>query len=163
MLYPEEMKRARELADDGRKAKQIVNILERESPTFKTLSDSAKFRDVYRWIKEKENGSANWIEVHKSKHKGHLPLIPELVSKIVVNYSPGARVSKNIDLSIPSAQWWDGLLPTDKEQVLQTVDWLCKHKKDWWCKSREDYIDMIKRSIPGRKSDIIIIPKRKLT
>jgi len=59
-----------------------------------------------------------------------------------------------MELSIPSAQWWNGLLCSQKEQVLQVIVWLSKHKKDWWCKSRDDYQAMIKQSIPGRPSAI---------
>ena len=102
---------------------------------------------------------ANCIDDHLAKY-GELPIIPESVSKVVVNYSPGARVSKNMELSIPSAQWWNGLLPSQREQILQTVDWLYKHKKDWECKNREDYQAMINRGIPGHPSDLRVHWKR---
>ena len=101
---------------------------------------------------------ANWIEDYE-KQNGELPLIPECMLPVVKDKT-AKRVSKNMELSIPNAGWWNGLLPTDLEQVLQTVDWLCKHKKDWWCKSREDYLEMIKRSIPGHPSDIRVHWKR---
>jgi hypothetical protein len=162
MSYPKEMKRARELVAKGKVAKEIVGILERESPEFKMLSESAKSRNVYRWTRQMKNDSTNWIEAYKSTHHGRLPLIPEVTSKVVVNYSPGAMVSKNIELSIPSAQWWNALLPSQKEQILQTVDWLSQHNADWWCKSREDYIQMIRRHMPrASDSDIHITYRRR--
>lgn len=154
MLYPKEMKRAQELVGEDKVAKEIVPILEREFSAFKALSDSAKLRNVYRWIEtKKEVSSTNWIEVYEKKHKERLPIIPEYMLPVVKDKT-AIRVSKNMELSTPSAQWWNGQLPSQQEQILQTVDWLCKHNKDWWCKSREDYLDRIKRGIAGHPSDI---------
>jgi len=160
MLYPKEMKRAQELAGEDKVAKEIVSILKRESSVFKTLSDAAKLRNVYRWIEtKKEVSSTNWIEVYSKKQKGRLPFIPKCMLPVVKDKTAN-RVSKNMELSTPNVGWWNELLPTNQEQVLQTVDWLCKHNKDWWCKSREDYQAMIRQSIPGRPSDIQVHWKR---
>ncbi len=101
---------------------------------------------------------ANWIGDYEAQHR-ELPLIPEFMLPVVKD-KMAKRISENMELSIPSLQWWKGLLHTDQEQVLQTVDWLCEHKKDWWCKSRMDYQEMIKRHIPGRESNIIISKRR---
>lgn len=101
---------------------------------------------------------ANWIEDYEAEHR-ELPLIPECMLPVVMDKT-AKRVSKNMELSIPSLQWWGGLLPSQKEQVLQTVDWLSKHKTDWWCKSREDYQAMIERQRLGRPSDIRLHWKR---
>jgi excisionase family DNA binding protein len=101
---------------------------------------------------------ANWIEEYEAEH-GELPLIPECMLPVVMDKT-AKRVSKNMELSIPSLQWWNGLLPNGREQVLQTVDWLSKHKTDWWCKSREDYQAKINQSIAGRPSDIRLQWKR---
>lgn len=154
MLYPKEMKRAQELAGEGKTAKQIVSILKRESPTFRTLTDSAKFRNVYRWIKtKKEDSSTNWIEVYMNKHKGRLPLIPEFMLQVVKDKTT-KRVSKNMELSIPSLQWWNRLLCSQKEQILQTIDWLGQN--------RQDYLERINRLIPGHPYDLRLVPKRKI-
>lgn len=101
---------------------------------------------------------SNWIEASEAEH-GELPLIPECMLPVVKNKMAN-RVSTDMELSIPSAQWWNGLLLGEREQVLQTVDWLCKHKKDWWCKSREDYQEMIERQIAGCTSDYRVHWKR---
>lgn len=100
----------------------------------------------------------NWIDDHSLKHN-ELPLIPVCVLPVVKDKT-ATRVSKDMELSIPSLQWWNGLLPSQKEQVLQTVDWLSKHKTDWWYKSREDYQAKINQSIAGRPSDIRVHWKR---
>lgn len=97
----------------------------------------------------------NWIEDYQAK-LGELPLIPEFMLPVVKDKT-AKRVSKNMELSIPSAQWWNGLSPFQQEQVLQTVDWLSKHKKDWWCKSREDYLEMTRRLTLGKSGSAPII------
>jgi len=93
---------------------------------------------------KQHEGTPNWIDDHVVKYN-ELPLIPDCLSKLVVEYLPGARVSKGTKLTIPSAQYWNHeLLPSQREQTLQLVDWLGLN--------RDDYVEMIKRHTPGRPS-----------
>jgi hypothetical protein len=97
----------------------------------------------------------NWIDDHRLKHN-ELPLIPDFMAPMVEDYLPGARVSKGMKLkkAPPSAQFWcQELLPSQRDKVLQLVEWLGQN--------REDYQEMIKRHIPGSPSPIRIVPKRK--
>ena len=97
----------------------------------------------------------NWIDDHRLKHN-ELPPIPDFMAPLVVDYLPGARVSKEMKLkkAPPSAQFWcQELLPSQRDKVLQLVEWLGQN--------REDYQEMIKRHIPGSPSSIRIVPKRK--
>lgn len=95
----------------------------------------------------------NWIEDYEIHHR-ELPMVPEFVLPVVKDKT-ARRVSKSMELSVPSAQWWNGLLHSQKEQVLQMVDWLGQN--------RHDYLERINRQILGKPSDIRLIPKRKLT
>jgi len=62
------------------------------------------------------------------------------------------RISKNMVLSIPSSQWWNGLLSSQREMVLQTIEWLGQN--------RQDYLEMINKLIPGQLNDIRLQWKR---
>ncbi len=76
-----------------------------------------------------------------------LPLLPDFIAKLVEDYLPGARVSKGMKLTIPSAQYWNHvLLPSEREQTLQLVGWLGL--------DRDDFVEMIKRHTPGKPSEI---------
>jgi len=153
MAYNEWMERAKELATT-KDAKQIVRILENKYAEFAKLSKQAKFRDVYRWIESEKNKPANWIEVYKKKHK-RLPPIPKFIGLMTDGYSPGARVSKIMKLTILSAQYWNHtLLPSQREQTLQLVDWLGL--------DRDDFEEEIKRRTPGSPSEICLNFKRKM-
>ncbi len=92
----------------------------------------------------------NWIDIHRLKH-GELPLIPEFIVPLVKDFTPGAKVSKGIELNY-SPPYWDNLKPSQRKQILQLVEWLGQDK--------DDYIDMINRLRPGRPSDIRVHWKR---
>jgi len=167
MAYQPRIKqRALELIQEGYALEKVANILSKE---FKDELKTPCERTIGRWRNKKATASmaevsktppTNWIDDWESQC-GELPLVPEFM-RPVVRDKAAKRVSKNIELSIPSLQWWASLLPSQKEQVMQTVDWLSKHNKDWWCKSREDYLAMVKRLTPGNPSTIRLIPKRKM-
>lgn len=95
--------------------------------------------------------SENWIDDYLCKH-GELPLIPDYIAKMVKGYHPGDRISPTMELSIPSAQYWNNLLPSQQRKVLELLEWLGQDKND--------YLAMIKRSIPGHPSDIRLHWKR---
>jgi len=97
--------------------------------------------------------SKNWIDDYLHKH-GELPLIPDWLAPIVKGYLQGMSVSKEMKLS-HSPPYWDSLKPSQRKKVLQLVEWLGQDP--------DDYEELIKRHIPGSKSDIIVVPKRKLT
>lgn len=147
MLKKDEAKRiARQLASTH-DIKEIPAILKSDFGIERSL------RSVYRWLKEPTSESPNWIEAYRLKHGGKLPLIPKWMLPVVKDET-AKRASKDMEVSIPSAQWWKGLLPGQREQVLQLIDWLCSRRKEWWCKSREDYQERIRQLTPGRLSNI---------
>ncbi len=92
----------------------------------------------------------NWIDDHRLKHN-ELPPIPDFMAPLVVDYSPGARVSKGMKLS-HSPPYWDNLKPSQQKQVLQLVEWLGQDK--------DDYIDMTNKHRLGRPDEIRITWKK---
>ncbi len=162
---PEELEFIFELFLRGLENKEVLHEMEdKEFPkrNARFIRDRRRHFDAAKKVLEKQGQiqiqAPNWIEDYEKQH-GELPFIPEFM--VVVKNCTGTRISEGIEISVPSAQWWNNLLPSQKEQVLQTVDWLCKHKKDWRCKNREDYLAMIKRCMPGA-SPMRIIPKYKM-
>lgn len=96
------------------------------------------------WVKYDKLKLSNWISAYEKKH-GKLPTIPSFMSGLVLNYSPGMIVSKNIQLIIPSAQFWNKLDPSQQDQLLQLAEWLGQDQRD--------YLARIKRmSPPGKPS-----------
>ncbi len=150
--HPKIKQRALELIREGYVAQKIADIISQE------LKDSPKSpceRTIRRWKNEAETStnsevnktpSLNWIEAYKAKW-GELPLIPDWLSKLVKGYFPGQKVSKEMKLNY-SPPYWCSLLPSQQKQVLELVEWLGQDP--------DDYEELIRRHIPGRKSDISI-------
>lgn len=65
---------------------------------------------------------------------------------------PKGKVSKSIKFPTLCIQFWNGLSTNQKEQVLQTIDWLGQN--------RQDYLDNINRLIAGRHSNFQVHWKR---
>lgn len=99
---------------------------------------------------EQSKKPTNWIDDHRLK-QGELPLIPDWLAPIVIGYSQGIRVSKEMKLS-HSPPYWDNLKPSQRKQLLQLVEWLGQDK--------DDYIDMINKYRPGRLDQIRITWKK---
>ena len=87
---------------------------------------------------------------------GDLILVPKLMALLGKGYHAGKNKCPVGELPIPSAQYWNHvLLPNQRKKVLQLVGRLGQDP--------DDYEESLKRHIPGRKSETIVIPKRKLT
>jgi hypothetical protein len=83
----------------------------------------------------------NWIDSYYACY-GELPLIPTWMAPLIAGYSAGMRVHQGITVGVPSIQFWNGLLPSQQEQVLQLIDWLGQNREDWlW---------LMRAMIPGR-------------
>jgi len=82
------------------------------------------------WIKYDRLKKSNWIDAYKREH-GKLPPVPSFMSDLVLNYSLGMLVSKNMQLINPSAQFWKKLRVSDKEKLLQLVEWLGQDPRDY--------------------------------
>jgi hypothetical protein len=86
---------------------------------------------------------SNWIADYIKKHK-KLPLVPAFMNELVENYINGMVVSKELKLINPSAQlWYTKLLPSQREQILELVEWLGQ--------DRLDYLEIAKRHWPPSK------------
>ena len=83
----------------------------------------------------------NWIDAHKKKHR-KLPQVPDHLEDVVVGYYPGMLVSKEIELVIPSVQFWNRLLPSQKDQFLELAKWLGYDPRDY-------IAEMERRAPPG--------------
>jgi phosphodiesterase/alkaline phosphatase D-like protein len=81
----------------------------------------------------------NWVDTYYYCY-GELPLVPTWMV-VAEGYNTGGRVHQGMTVYIPSMQWWGNLMPSQKEQVLQLIDWLGE--------SREDYLwEMYSRAAP---------------
>ena len=98
------------------------------------------------WFKLEQ--PSNWISAYERKH-GKLPPIPSFVSGLVLNYSPGMIVSRNIQLITPSAQFWNKLDPSQQDQLLELAEWLGQ--------DRRDYLARMKRMAPPGKSSMRLL------
>ncbi|MEE8471812.1 MAG: hypothetical protein V3S82_01455 [Dehalococcoidia bacterium] len=113
------------------------------------------------WIESRLQGleklkesPANWIDAHKIE-TGTLPSLAEELLPLAINCSAGQPISKEIKLTRPSMQFWQRLLPSHKEQLLELVEWLGQDQRD--------YIEMLRRGAPpGDGQQIRLIPKRKI-
>lgn len=119
---------------------EIATFLRQQRPDFNEKQGLGKVSE-----------SENWIDDYFGKHGEELPFIPDWLAPIVIGYSQGMRVSKEIKLGY-SPPYWDNLKPSQRKQVLQLVEWLGQDK--------DDYIDMIDKYKSGRPGQIRIIWKR---
>jgi hypothetical protein len=82
------------------------------------------------WVKYDELKSSNWINAYEKRY-GKLPPVPSFMSGVVSNYFPGMVVSKNVQLITPSAQFWQRLKPSQRDQLLELVEWLGQDPRDY--------------------------------
>jgi len=92
----------------------------------------------------------NWIEAHKKKHR-KLPPIPSFMRDVILGYSPGMVVSKNIQLITPSVQFWNKLRPSEQDKLLELVEWLGQ--------DRRDYLERMKMMSPPGKPSMRLLRK----
>jgi hypothetical protein len=96
------------------------------------------FLVVVTSIKRKTN-TDNWITYYYSRHKKS-PAIPEYLLPVVQKYEKGNPITKDIEIINMSGQFWTNLLPSQKTELKQLVEWL---GMNW-----EDYLEQMKKMIP---------------
>jgi hypothetical protein len=72
----------------------------------------------------------NWIEKYRNRYR-KLPPLPDYLRPVVPSYSPGEPISKNMELITPSAQFWNRLLPSQQDELLELVEWLGQDRRDY--------------------------------
>ena len=73
------------------------------------------------------------------------PKIEDFMIPLIVNYVHGMKVSKDIQLRVPSAQLWNKKLsPSQRDKILNLVKWLGQDPRD--------YVDNISKSSPSSPS-----------
>jgi len=83
----------------------------------------------------------NWIDNYqKTFHK--LPQIPDFMTELIYNYKPDMIVSKNLKWNTPSTQFWNKLLPSQQDQILELWEWQGYDKRD--------YLKIMERHAPPR-------------
>jgi hypothetical protein len=94
---------------------------------------------IYR--REIGKAEGNWIVQYQKRH-GKLPSIPEYMLPVVINYEKGNPISRDIKLITMSGQYWNNLLPSQREQLKSLVEWL---GMNW-----DDYYEQMRRSLPPK-------------
>ncbi|MFA5399418.1 MAG: helix-turn-helix domain-containing protein [Dehalococcoidia bacterium] len=97
----------------------------------------------------------NWITDYETANNGKLPPLPDALYPLAPNYSHEQPISKDIQLIIPGMQFWARLLPSEKEQLLQLIEWLGQDRRDY-----EE--NMRRRAPPGSGQKPRLIPNHKL-
>ena len=87
-------------------------------------------KDISRLQVQLSNDYINWIDTY-IRENGKLPQVPEYLEVVVMNYSPGMLVSKEVQLRTPSVQFWNKLLPSQREKLLGLVKWLGQYPRDY--------------------------------
>ncbi len=90
-------------------------------------------KDISRLQVQLATESINWINAYEREH-GELPQVPEYLEDVVVGYFPGMIISKDIHLLSPSLQYWGRLLPSQKDKLLELVEWLGYDSRDYIAK-----------------------------
>jgi hypothetical protein len=89
-------------------------------------------------IRRRKNTN-NWIKAYYSSHK-KLPIIPEYLLPVFPKYEKGNPINKDIEIINMSGQFWYNLLPSQRRELQQLVEWL---GMNW-----EDYLEQMKRMLP---------------
>jgi hypothetical protein len=90
----------------------------------------AQFLAFHEIRKKQATPPKNWIDAYKARH-GEFPPIPEYLLPVVIHYSPGEPVSKNVELITASAQFWNRLLPSQLDELKELVEWLGQDPRDY--------------------------------
>ena len=96
---------------------------------------------IYSWRKRKESAKkpATWISTHQAQ-TGKLPSIPDYLLPVVQRYTKGNPITKEIELIPMSGQFWNNLLPSQRDELKQIVEWL---GMNW-----DDYYELMRRMLP---------------
>ena len=74
--------------------------------------------------------SSNWV-VSYFEIAGELPIVPNSLLPLFRDVKGGDRLPLNVEISIPSAQFWNNLLPTERQTMLDIVEWYGMPAKDY--------------------------------
>jgi hypothetical protein len=101
----------------------------------------AQFLAFHEFRKKQAKPPENWVNAYEAE-TGKLPSLPEYLLPVVEegSYSLGESISKNIKVKIPSAQFWNRLLPSQQDELLELVEWLGQ--------DRRDYVAEMQRRLP---------------
>jgi len=66
---------------------------------------------------------------------------PEAVARLTGGGVEAGAPMQQVPLSVPSAQWWQNLLPSEQQQISGGLNWLGTNPEDWY--------SMYQRMIPG--------------
>ena len=90
----------------------------------------AQFLAFHELRKKQAKPPENWIDAYKAQH-GEFPPIPEYLLPVVTHYSPGKPVSKNMEVIRASGEFWNRLLPSQKDKLMELVEWLGEDPRDY--------------------------------
>jgi Ca2+/Na+ antiporter len=88
------------------------------------------FTFSWAYKKWKKELGQNWIERHRLEH-GELPELPQYLLEVVENYTAGQPISKDIKVKISSGQLWNRLDPSQRDKLLELVEWTGKDRRDY--------------------------------
>ena len=74
---------------------------------------------IYR--KENTIARGNWITYYELRN-GKFPPIPDYLLSVVQRYGKGSPITKDIELCPMSGQFWNNLLPSQREELKQLVN-----------------------------------------
>jgi hypothetical protein len=96
---------------------------------------------IYYFITRRKSNknTDNWIIAYKSRN-GKLPPIPVYLEDVIQKNTKGSPISKDIELIPMSGQFWNNLLPSQRDELKQLVEWL---GMSW-----DDYYEQMKRMLP---------------
>ena len=89
--------------------------------------------------KKLQNQTDNWIDSYKRSNNQY-PSIPDFILPLVIRHKEGDHASKDIQLRPMSGQYWNRLLPSQRDELRQLVEWL---GMNW-----DDYYELMKRMLP---------------
>lgn|SRR4030042_4429059 len=81
----------------------------------------------------------NWIITYEKSVK-KLPPIPEYLLPVVQRYIKGNPITKDIEIIPMNGQFWSKLLPSQKKELRQLVEW---KGMNW-----DDYYDLYEKMLP---------------
>jgi hypothetical protein len=92
----------------------------------------AQFLAFHELRKKQAKPPKNWIDAHKAIY-GKFPPIPDYLLPVVLpsSYSQGGPVTKDVKLTTASGQFWNNLLPSQKDELMQLVEWLGEDPRDY--------------------------------
>lgn len=94
---------------------------------------------IIRNRKDNQKDTNNWIAVYKKRNK-ELPPIPTYLLPVVIGSKQDDLISREIKLRPMSGQFWNNLLPSQKDELRQVVEWL---GENW-----DDYYEQMRRMLP---------------